>query len=223
MSFFVEKKSIDTKEKKVKNKKRVPLFVKIIGSILGIIIIIGTLAGESNKTFDEITKEMDSKYSIDSKVEYMEKIKVDKNYNDGDLVKIENLYSQLLEEKIKVDKRIEIASMLPPRDNSNNEVAYSVIEYIKEKSTNLTVTLINGGNTLRLTNGLFFQDVRFKLTNALGQSTKYNSYFLINGNGYTSDSVVRFFETSNDFYDDYVKKNNIETAEDEVWNYYFNK
>lgn len=123
----------------------------------------------------------------------------------------------------KEEQNKKVKAMLPPRDGFNNGVAFSVKNFLKENMVNLNIEYISGGNTLRLTNGLFYQNVKFKISSHSGQSAIYSSYFLIKDNEYTSDSIVSFLETSDDFYRGYLKKNKIKTAEDEVFDYYFKK
>lgn len=179
------------------------------------------LVGCGENTFEEIQNEISSKSLTEDKMKIIEDLNESKDFFPDDHDKIQKLYDDLNVKLEEEKERRRIGAMLPDRDGFKGGVAYSVIEYLKENMKNLDVEYINGGNTLRLSNGLFFQNVSFKVTNVLGQSAKYNSYFLIKDNGYASNSVVGFLETSKDFYDGYLKKNKIETAEDKVYNYYF--
>lgn len=179
------------------------------------------LVGCGEKSFKEIQDGVSSKTLVKAKVEYMDKVIADKKYNKDDGDKIQNLYDSLVVELKKEEEKRKIEAMLPPRDGFNGGVAMSVEAYLKENISSDSLEIINGGNTLRLTNGLFFQNVNFKVQNNYGNLVEYSMYFLISDNGYTSDSVVGVLESSNDFFDNYLKKNKIETAEDEVYNYYF--
>ncbi|MGB6128839.1 MAG: hypothetical protein WBG30_08825 [Psychrilyobacter sp.] len=189
--------------------------------IFSTIVLMSLLVGCGEKTFEEIQSGVNSKTLINDKIEYMDEIRDDKKYNSEDKEQLQNLYNNLVIKLKKEEEKRKIEAMLPDRDGFKGGVAYSVIEFLKENMVNLDIEYVNGGNTLRLSNGLFFQNVSFKVTNVLGQSIKYNSYFLIKDNGYTSDSVVGILETSSDFFDNYLKKNKIETVEDEIYNYYF--
>lgn len=215
-----------------------------------LIFLMVLMVGCGEKSFKKIQTEMNSKTLIKDKIEYLGKIQTEGRYKKEDSDKLqymaENLMAELKKEEIENKKieeekrRIEeqkrkieeekreieienkkIEALLPPRDGFSSGIAFSVINYLKENMKNLDVEYINGGNTLRLSNGLFFQNARFKVTNILGQSAEYNSYFLIKDNGYTSNSISGFLETSNDFFDNYLKKNKIKISEDEVYNYYF--
>lgn len=187
--------------------------------LVGLIVL--SLTGCGSKSFDDIEKETNKQNSIDSKVAYLSEIINNKEFKEVEEEKVMSLYKNAVAEKKVVDERREIESILPPRDGWNGGVANSVISYLKESFPNREIKFLNGGNTLRLTNGLFYQDVRFELENNFGYMEEYTMYFLINGKSYDSSSVAGVLESSDEFYDVYLKGNNLETATDEVYKYYF--
>lgn len=180
-------------------------------------LILLSFIGCGKTTYEDVEKKVNSLSTTKNKVEYIKNLKG--KTSEEDLKKIQALYDKLVLMQEEEENIIRIKSTLPKRDGFNNGVAFSVINFIKENFNNSDdIEFIKGGNTLKLTNGLFFQDVRIKYNN-----TVETMYFLIQDNSYDSSSIVGVLKNSDEFYNDYLKKNGIEIATDEVYNYYFNK
>ena len=176
-----------------------------------------SIIGCGKINYTDIEKKVNSLSKTKQKMEYITSL--NGKINKDDLEKVQTLYNELAVLQEVEDTKIRVASMLPKRDGFKKGVTFSVINFFKENFEDYNaIEFLSGGNTLRLTNGLFFQDVRFKY-----YGTTSTMYFLIEDNSYDSSAVVKVFKNSNEFYDDYLKKNNIEIANDEVYDYYFKK
>ncbi len=185
---------------------------------LSIILLTTFLLGAcGNKTFEDVKEEASKKWTTNGEIEVFEEALKNKSLEGEELKKAEVYLAELVEARAKNIKRGEINKILPPRDGFNSGVAFSVIDYLKENTVNYeNIKFIQGGNTLRLSNGLFFQDVRMSF---LGNEE--TMYFLIKDNGYDSSSISGVLKDSTEFYDNYLKAYGIEILADEVYDYYF--